>query len=62
MSKIVYLQHVVRVLEGFFGQISFTLDLDVEGFGNVWNYKVDKSTDAENDMLQKNDMLIKTTC
>jgi hypothetical protein len=42
---------VICVLESFFGKVSFSLDFDVERFGNVRHDKIDQTTDAENDVL-----------
>jgi hypothetical protein len=42
---------VICVLESFFGKVSFSLDFDVERFGNVRHDEIDQTTDAENDVL-----------
>ena len=42
---------MICVLESFFGKVSFSLDFDVERFGNVRHDEIDQTTDAENDVL-----------
>ena len=48
------LQDMLRLLERFFGQEPLSLDLDVQGLGDVRYYQVDQATNAEDDVLRRN--------
>ena len=45
-------QNMFSVLKGFLGQVSLSLDLDVETGGDVWDQDVDQFTDTEHHVLE----------